>query len=705
MVMKHHRFFLIADMIRSFLCDIGGRTLGVVVVSGLGPACMGDLSAEDVNWLRHGSTAHEDRFSSLQQINAGNVPQLGLAWAKKLGTLNGIEATPLVVDGVMYYSLPWSAVQAVDAVSGKQLWHWDPGVDRAVWGQRACCDVVNRGVAFDRGKIYASTLDGRLVCLRAEDGAVLWEVDTLPKVGVYTITGAPRIVGESVIIGNGGAEFGVRGYVTAYELNSGKQLWRFYTVPGDPAKGFESEAMEKAAKTWSGKWWEFGGGGTCWDSFAFDPELNLVYVGTGNASPWPRTWRNAEGEQWGDNLYLSSIVALNAKTGKMVWFYQTTPGDNWDYTAVQQMILTTLHFEGEDRKVLMQAPKNGFFYVLDRETGELLSAKPYTEVNWASHIDMNTGRPVETANSDYSRGPKDIKPGPFGGHNWHAMSYHPGHRLVYIPTIESGMVYREREHKKFDAGHWNVGVTFDNEDSKSNEGYLGSLLAWDPVKQRAAWKIAHPSQYNGGTLATAGNLVFQGNGEAEFIAYHAGTGQVLWKHFTGTAIIAPPITYSVDGVQYVAVLAGWGGAYGKGNPPSGRAAQYRQEGIVFAFKLNGQAPLPRLSKQNRSVPDLQSEGWSAIAEKARRGRELYIDQCRFCHGPIDGKAGVIPDLATTQSSYHKIWSEIVFDGVLAQTKGMPAFKDRLTKEDVRSIQHYVIQETLRVYSDSDRSLD
>jgi quinohemoprotein ethanol dehydrogenase len=654
--------------------------------------------AQDVDWPKHGLDSEESRYSPLKQIRADNVSELGLAWAKKLSTVRGIEATPLVIEGVLYYSLPWSVVQATDAISGATLWTWDPGIDKAVWGRKACCDVVNRGVAYSDEYIYASTLDGRLVCLKMSDGTQVWSTNTLPGKGDYSITGAPRIVGSSVIIGNGGAEYGVRGYVTAYDLKTGEQRWRFYTVPGNPKEGFESEAMIEAAKTWRGEWWKFGGGGTCWDAFVYDAELNLVYVGTGNASAWPRTWRNPD-DDWGDNLYLSCILALDADTGELKWHYQTTPGDNWDYTAVQQMILTTLEIDGRDRQVLMQAPKNGFFYVLDRATGELLTAKPYTEVNWAAGIDQSTGRPIETPNADYSREPKDIKPGPLGGHNWQAMSYHPGHRLVYIPAIETGMIYRERERRGFRTGKRNVGVTFDNPASKSNEGYLGSLLAWDPVRQRAAWKIAHPNVYNGGTLATAGDLVFQGNGEAEFVAYHAGTGQVLWRYFTGTAIIAPPVTYSIRGTQYVSILAGWGGAHGLKGPPSGRAQEYLQEGILYTFKLNGMGMAPRLTKMQRETPNLKSAGLVADFEKAKKGRDLYFDNCVFCHGAVDGKGGALPDLATTSVAYHKLWLQLVQEGILARSKGMPAFKEVLTDEEATAIQHYVIREAQELYDE------
>lgn len=657
------------------------------------------VSGESIDWPKHGLSSEERRYSPMAQIHSGNVSELSLAWAKKLSTVRGIEATPLAIGGVLYYSLPWSMVQATDASTGETLWTWDPRIDKAVWGRKACCDVVNRGVAYSEGHIFASTLDGRLVCLKASDGKLVWSVDTFKQAkGDYSITGAPRVIGNNVIIGNGGAEYGVRGFVTAYDLQTGEQRWRFYTVPGNPKEGFESEALEKAAETWRGEWWTFGGGGTCWDSMAYDEDLNLVYVGTGNASAWPRTWRNPD-DDWSDNLYLSCILAIEADTGELKWHYQTTPGDNWDYTAVQQIMLTTLEIEGRERRVLMQAPKNGFFYVLDRATGELISAEPYTEVNWATKIDLASGRPVETANSDYSQEPKDIKPGPLGGHNWQSMSYHPGHRLVYIPTIETGMIYRERDRHEFRAGKWNVGVTFDNPESKSNEGYLGSLLAWDPVRQKAAWKIAHPNVYNGGTLATGGDLVFQGNGEAEFVAYHAGTGQALWRYFTGTAIIAPPITYMIEGTQYISVLAGWGGAYGLGSPPSGKAQAYLQEGILYTFKLNGRGESPRLTKRQREIPDLKSSGLVADVAKAKRGRDLYYDNCVFCHDAVDGQGGAISDLATTSVAYHKLWPQIVQEGILARSKGMPAFKQTLSDDESTDIQHYIIQQALRLFDE------
>src|SRR5579883_2038358 len=418
--------------------------------------------------------------------NASNVNRLGLAWTFDMETKRGLEATPIVVDGTMYVTGSWSIVYAVDAVTGKRLWRYDPEVSRA-WGQRACCDVVNRGVAVYGDLVYVATIDGRLIALK--NGIPQWSVQTTDKNQSYTITGAPRIVKGKVIIGNGGAEFGVRGYVSAYDAKTGKLVWRFYTVPGDPSKPFESPAMEKAAKTWTGEWWKYGGGGTVWDSLAYDPELDLLYAGTGNGSPWNWKVRSPGG---GDNLYLSSIVALKPDTGELVWHYQTTPGDSWDYTAVQQMILTTLSIEGKARKVIMQAPKNGFFYVLDRATGELLSAKPYVTINWAKEVDMKTGRPVENPEAR-ELDPKKMfiqQPGPLGGHNWQPMSYHPGTKLVYIPAQENGYLYMaDANFKWVPGGVWNLGMLPIPTDDPAPFVTPGMLLAWDPVKQQAKWKV------------------------------------------------------------------------------------------------------------------------------------------------------------------------------------------------------------------------
>jgi quinohemoprotein ethanol dehydrogenase len=517
--------------------------------------------AEPGNWLAHGRTYDEQRFSPLRAIDRSNVAQLGLAWSFDTEVGRGHEATPIVVDGAMFLSLPWSVVVALDAKSGEVLWRRDPEVPRS-WARNACCDVVNRGVAVWKGRVYVGTLDGRLVALDAGSGNVVWEVNTIDRSQPYTITGAPRIVKGKVVIGNGGAEYGVRGYVTAYDAETGAQIWRFYTVPGDPSQPFEHPELDAAAKTWTGRWWELGGGGTAWDSMAYDPELDLLYVGTGNGSPWPRKLRSPEG---GDNLFLSSILALRPDTGRLVWHYQTTPADNWDYTAVQHILLADMDWRGAPRKLLMQAPKNGFFYVLDRETGELLSAEKFVRVSWASHVDLATGRPVETPEGNYDEQPRWVLPSPNGGHLWHPMSYSPETKLVYIPALELAFLYPLDPAFEPEKGAWTLGLDVRNYaallaqyESKTPPAW-GELKAWEPIAGRAVWAVRHPGSFNGGVLSTAGGLVFQGTSDGRFVAYAAESGEKLWEVTTNIGTVAPPISYSVDGTQYVSVLAGWGG--------------------------------------------------------------------------------------------------------------------------------------------------
>lgn len=648
------------------------------------------------DWMANGLTQAEDRFSPLKQITADNVEELGLAWAKRFGTTRAVEATPLVINGIMYTTLTWSKVIAIDCSTGETIWSWDPQVDRAVWGMRACCDVVNRGMAFYKGKLYLGALDGRLVALDAKNGSVIWEQQTFDPNEDYTITGAPRVFDGKVVIGNGGAERGVRGFVSAYDAESGDLAWKTYMVPGDPSLGFESPDMEKAAETWQGEWWKVGGGGTAWDSFAYDPELKLLYVGTGNGSPWTRIARN---QTWDllDNLYLSSILALNPDNGRIEWYYQTTPGDNWDFTATQHMILADIEWDGSMRQVLMQAPKNGFFYVLDRKTGELLAADPYIELNWAEGVDLETGRPIETSQADYSNAPKEIKPSQAGGHSWHPMSYNPEHQLVYIPVLENTRVFKHDPNWKYRKGKANHAMDIEtNLPRKDIREFQGGLIAWDPIERRRVWVVDHTSLINGGTLASAGNLVFQGNADGEIVAYHAKTGEQLWSYFTGTAFMAPPVTYLVDGIQYLSIASGWGGGVGQRIPPSDKLSDYFQEGIMYTFKLGGQAERPELIKNPRARitgPDLNFEVNEAFAEK---GRALYLNNCNRCHGPIDGKAGSIPDLAASPQAIHDIWQNIVHDGILASAKGMPKFEGDLNPEEIKFIQHYVVNEARTV---------
>jgi quinohemoprotein ethanol dehydrogenase len=645
--------------------------------------------SETQNWLLHGRTYSEQRFSPLKHINQQNVSELGLAWYADTGTNRGLEATPLVVDGVMYATGSWSIVYALDAKTGKMLWQYDPDVPKQ-WGKYACCDVVNRGVAFWNNKIYVGTIDGRLVALDAADGSVLWDVNTIDRTKPYTITGAPRVVKGKIIIGNGGADLGVRGYFSAYDADSGDMIWRFYTVPGDPAKPFEHKELEAAAKTWSGgKWWEIGGGGTVWDSMAYDPELDLLYVGTGNGAPWSRHLRSPGG---GDNLFLSSILAVRPETGQLVWHYQTTPGDSWDYTATQHIILADMDIDGQVRKVLMQAPKNGFFYVLDRETGELVSAEKYVNVTWASHVDLTTGRPIESPDAQWKDKTAVVYPSSLGGHNWHPMAYSPETGLVYIPARDVPGAYGPEPGFKHRPGSWNTGTDLAHFSDVPPEAVTGYLLAWDPVAQKQAWRIKQSGGWHGGLLATAGDLVFQGTNDGLFSAYRADNGQKLWQVKVGTGIIAPPITYKVDGEQYVSIMAGWGGVYGLAFGRAAKAAQGAGPGRILTFKLGSKgsvssAPLTRVQTLPQPIAPL-----AVSKETVEQGKLLYQRNCATCHGFGMVGAGVLPDLRYSTKAIHEIWNDIVLGGVLAGN-GMASFADALNEKEAQAIRAYVVQRT------------
>ena len=672
--------------------------------------------SEPQNWLAHGRTYSEARFSPLAQINTENVAELGLAWYFDTDTQRGLEASPIVVDGIMFTSGAWSLVFAHNAKTGELIWKYDPQVPLA-WSANACCDAVNRGVAVWKGQVYVGTLDGRLIALDAVTGAVLWEVNTIDKSKPYTITGAPRVVRDKVIIGNGGAEYGVRGYVTAFDAATGEEVWRFYTVPGDPSLPFESESMATAAKTWTGSWWTMGGGGTVWDSMAYDPELNQLYIGVGNGSPWNQTLRSPGG---GDNLFLSSILALNPDTGDYIWHYQTTPGDTWDYTATQHMILAELMLEGEVRKVIMQAPKNGFFYVLDRVTGEFISAEAYVPVTWASQIDPETGRPVETENARYQAAgalegltPEEQlatlssmttdeleasfhKPSPLGGHNWHPMSYSPDTGLVYIPALDIPYAYGNEPQFEYLEGRWNVGINWmlnapvgDKKIDASIDGMLrGHVSAWDPVQQKEVWRIQHPSSWNGGLLSTHGNLIFQGNSQGRFVAYSADTGEELWSAPAQTGIIAPPITYQIDGEQYVSVLAGWGGAFAL-TAAAAEGYKLKPRGRILTYKLGGKVALPEIQEVAARMPE--PPPLEASIETITRGKVVYHQYCGVCHGPGVRSGGILPDLRYTLPGKHLVFTDIVLDGILKE-RGMPGFAGVMSEADAAATQQYVINE-------------
>lgn len=680
-----------------------GGLIAITLLSGCQPggkpvdAARMRAAEKSGDWLSYGRTYSEQRFSPLKTVNADSVKRLGLAWTAQFDTDRGQEATPLIADGVLYTTTAWSKVFAFDAKTGKPLWSFDPKVD----GQRgysACCDVVNRGVALGGGKVYVGTLDGRLIALDAKTGKVAWSVVTVDQSKPYTITGAPRVIKGKVLIGNGGAEYGVRGYLSAYDAETGKRIWRFFTTPNPDGKpdGETSDKVlaEKVSATWSeGVWKHSGGGGTVWDAMAYDPDLDLLYFGVGNGSPWNHMKRSG-GK--GDNLFLSSIVAVKPDTGAYVWHYQTTPGESWDYTATQHIILADLNLDGKPRKVLMQAPKNGFFYVLDRETGKLISAKPYINISWAKGVDMATGRPIEDPAARFVKQPALVVPAPYGGHNWQPMAFNPDEGLVYIPAMEVPFGYGNDSRFSYHDGGWNTGVDFmlsalpdDAAQRAAMKAMLkGKLIAWDPVKQQARWTVDHPYFWNAGVLATAGGLVFQGGADGKFVAYSAKDGKALWQFDAGNGVIAAPATYQLGGEQYVAVMVGYGGAA----PLAAHAFlpdRPKLPGRLLVFKLDGKATVAPYPKAEPVAIDL-----SGVSSKGdpKEGFMLYQANCSVCHG-ANASGRYLPDLKTSAMiTTSENFASVVTDGA-RQSKGMVSFAKMLTPAQVESVRAYIITES------------
>ncbi|WOJ95146.1 PQQ-dependent dehydrogenase, methanol/ethanol family [Congregibacter variabilis] len=675
--------------------------LGAMLLSPL-IATANDAKIPDTEWQLHGNDVGEQRHSALTQINRDNIEELGLQWSFDLYTRRGVEATPLMVNETLYVSGSWSMVYALDARTGKLRWFYDPKVPRSFLA-KGCCDAVNRGVAYSDGRVFIGTYDGRLVALDADNGDVLWDVQTTDREQSYTITGAPRLAGDYVVIGNGGAELGVRGYVTAYDSKTGEQAWRFYTVPGNPGEGLESAALKEAAKTWTGQWWEWGGGGTVWDSMVYDPELNLLYIGVGNGSPWNAELRSPEG---GDNLFLASIVALNASTGEYVWHYQTTPKETWDYTATQHIMLADLTIKGESRKVLMQAPKNGFFYVLDRKTGELLSADAYTPMTWASGVDLATGRPIETDTARVFDGKNISLPGNAGGHNWPPMSYSPDTGLVYLPTMNTPIAFlapTREEDRTPSSGYWNVGfdrmanVPPDIPDLNAmyDSAVTGQLVGWDPIAGKAVWASEMGRFAGGGVLSTAGGLVFQGSGFAKLRAMDATNGKVLWSFDTQTLAAAAPISYSLDGEQYIAAAVGFGGGAGAEAGAVTHHWEIPNLSRVLVFKLGGSAELPPIPEDDRSLAS-QPAIVTASSEVVDHGRMVYQRHCSYCHGDGMRTAGLTPDLRHSNAMVHDNWKAIVLEGQRSGL-GMVGFKQFINAGDAEAIRQYTLYEAGRLY--------
>jgi PQQ-dependent dehydrogenase (methanol/ethanol family) len=660
------------------------------------------------DWLSHGRTYSEQRYSPLKDINGDTVKKLGVAWEFRTNTVRGLEATPIVSDGIMFVTGSWSKVWALDAKTGRQLWFYDPEVP-GKWARYACCDVVNRGVAVWKGAVYVGTLDGRLVKLDAKTGKPVWDINTIDRSRPYTITGAPRVVKGMVLIGNGGAEYGVRGYLTAYDAQTGKQLWRFYVVPGNPAQPPENKAMADAMKTWStggtqNKWWEQGGGGTPWDSMAYDPDLDLIYLGTGNGASWNRNLRSPGG---GDNLYLSSIVALKPETGELVWYYQTTPGDDWDYTATQHIILADITIDGVVRKVLMQAPKNGFFYVIDRTDGKLISATAYTTITWAKGVDMKTGKPIENPGVRYAKNPSVLIPGPVGAHNWQPMAFNPDTGLVYLPVIDGNFIYAQQKMLGYHPGAWNVSdfaqlgqmVLAGIQKGQIPAPAKGYIRAWDPVAKKMVWQVEMSGGWNSGMLTTAGGLVFGGGSDGMFAAYDAKTGNKLWSIDLKTGMTAAPITYTVDGEQYVAIAAAFGGSGGLGatSDPNTALQKYRNnQGRIFAFKIGGTQTVQPISPDySADVPEPPHE--TIDSKLAGKGFALFHNNCAVCHGVLMASSGEVPDLRLVNPQIWSQYDNIVLDGALADG-GMASFKDILSPDDVKAIRAYALSQAQALYA-------
>jgi len=634
------------------------------------------------DWAEYGRTFSEQRFSPLEQINRQTVPKLGLAWSLELPEWN-VSSAPVEVDGVIYIAVGFSVVYAVDATSGKILWSYDPQIApekmHFAWGIR--------GLSFWKGKVIAGVQDGRLFALDARSGKLLWETLTTQPGDNRYITGAPRVFNGKVIIGHGGADFGhVRGYVSTYDAESGALLWRWYIVPGDPAKGFENQAMARAAKTWNGQWWKFGGGGTAWNAMTYDPDYNRIYIGTGNGGPWNAKLRSPGG---GDNLFLCSIVALDADTGEYVWHYQTSPGESWDFTSTMDIVLATLPIDGQPRKVLLHAPKNGFFYVIDRATGKLLSAEKLGKVTWAKRVDLASGRPIENRGVRYEDGEALMWPGSGGLHNWQPMAFSPDTALTYIPAHEMAGYYNDRgiDARTYDMERDGpMGINAFHDDIPISAG-SSSLMAWDAVQRKKIWEVPLPGATNGGVMATHGGLVFQGQADGNFVARDDRTGAVLWSTPMGVGTQAPPITYSVGGRQYVSILAGWAGGQmllGSLSAQHGWVGREHPRRLL-TYVLGGNAALPPSAPPARPTP-VDDASFKVDAALALRGRGLY-ERCLICHGAGVVAGGFAPDLRASGIPLNAQAFAAVLHGGL-QSRGMPPFPE-LNNADLTALQHYI----------------
>lgn len=646
------------------------------------PAAPGGTD-DGADWPGYGRGDDETHFSPLAEVNEQSVARLGLTWSVDLPPGNPVSQ-PIAVGGTLYTSTGYSVVRAIDAASGRIKWEYDPEAASAA-GEKLRMNWGSRGLAWWRGRIYVGTVDGRLIALDAASGKVIWNVMTVGKDDGRTITGAPRIYDGKVVIGHGGADTSpIRGYVTAYDAMNGRQLWRFHTVPGNPADGFENDAMKMAAATWHGDWWKHGGGGTVWNSFAYDPELRTIYIGTGNGSPWNHRVRSA-GK--GDNLFLCAVIALDADTGAYKWHYQFNPGETWDYNAAMDMHLATLTIAGKPRKVLIEAPKNGFVYVIDRITGQFLSADPIAKVTWATGIDQQSGRPIENPAARYPGGTDfELWPSPNGAHTWLPSAVNPATGIAYIPVKNSAYSFSDRtialdRWRHPDHVEWAAAVAV--KPVPAGDGYL---LAWDMRRRAPLWKVPTPAVWNGGVLATAGGLVFQGQANGKFFAYAGGTGKPVWSFDAKVPVLAPPITYLAGGRQFVTVLAGTGTTAGISARDLGGPVDYHsQPRRILTFALDGKASLPPAPEPTPMIPD---PDFRPDPQSTARGATLYGTRCFSCHGLPGQSGGTAPDFARSAVPLSaEAFASVVHEGALV-ARGMPRYGE-LTGQQLADLRQFI----------------
>ncbi|MBH1991302.1 MAG: PQQ-binding-like beta-propeller repeat protein [Sphingomonadaceae bacterium] len=669
-----------------FSTAIAGLAM-VAMTGGLVARTSSDIAQGGANWSSYGGSDKEQHYSPLTQITEANVGKLGLAWSYDIDTFDSYTQ-PLEVDGVFYFAVGLSVIHALDARTGRLLWQYDPDVAsqpeaktrmRAGWG--------TRGIAYKDGMVFTATREGRLIAVDAKTGKPRWSVQTLDEAEHGYITGPPWVAGDKVVIGFGGADYSpTRGYVTGYDIKTGKKAWRWFVVPGDPAKGFENKAMEAAAKTWTGEWWKFGGGGTVYHAMAYDAKYDRIYIGTGNGWPWNQKIRSPGG---GDNLYLSSIVALDAKTGDYVWHYQVNPENSHDFNdAMDIELIDDIEIAGKKRSVLIHAPKNGFFYALDRETGKFISAGEFARQNWAKRIDPVTGRPEINPEAQYPDGkPFLMYPFPNGAHGVQAMSFSPKTGLSYIPVMEGGRVFVDPANVKdwtYKPGMMvNTGLGAPPANLVAPVA-TSKLVAWDVAGNKIAWSVPQPGVFNGGTMATGGNLVFQGTNDGSFNAYSAANGRKLWAFDAQNGMLGAPISYSVGGKQYVSIITGFRSSFA--NSPNWDYTQQRRR--VLTFAVGGNKALPPFEMVDQPIQD--DPAFIVDTDKAKIGAGIYNSSCIICHGSGMMAGGAAPDLRKSGVPLDAdTFKAVVHDGAL-MARGMGSFA-QLSDADLEGLRHYIRQ--------------